>query len=120
MMPKRGSRRLEVDGVCYRWRESHRHQHFELRLEWWHGRGQMLVVLFPYRHLDAAAPWKVFRPIMTRRLLERVLGLARELDWQPTLRRSSLAVGPEQAFTLISDSDYRYSRNLVEKDGRYL
>lgn len=120
MMPKKGSRRLEVGGLCYRWRESHGHQHFELRLEWWHGRGQMLVVLFPYRHLDAAARWKVFRPIMTRRLLERVVGLARDLDWQPTLRRSILTVGPEQASTLVTGFDYRYSRDLVEKDGRYL
>lgn len=120
MMPKKGSRRLEVDGVCYRWRESHGHHHFELRLEWWHGRGQMLLVLFPYRHLDAAAPWKVFRPIITRRLLEGVVAFARRLAWQPTLRRPLLMIGSEQSSTLVRDTDYRYSKDLVEKGGRYL
>lgn len=57
---------------------------------------------------------------MTRRLLEGVVAFAQRLAWQPTLRRPPLGIGPEKSSTLVRDTDYRYSKDLVDKGGRYL
>ncbi len=42
MLPKKRSRRVIIDGAVYRWRESHGHRTFEVRVELFDEPGQLL------------------------------------------------------------------------------
>src|SRR5690242_12905241 len=110
MLPKKGSRRIDVGGVVYRWRESHGRHAFELRLELFASPGAMLVVEFPYRHLDAESPNHVYRPVMTKRLLTDVIAYGTAHGWLPAKAGPAVAIAIADAATLVSDYDYRYSK----------
>lgn len=120
VLPRKGSRRVVVDGVTYRWREGHGAREFEVRLERFEAPGQLLVARFPYRHLDPQRPARVYRPVMTRRLLASLVEAALAEGWTPAARGPLWTLSPERAASLVGDYDYRYSKWTVRlADGRY-
>ena len=119
-LPKKGSRRVVVGGVTYRWRESHGHQAFELRVEHFEAAGQLLFVPFAYLHLDRARPDDVYRPIMTHRVLAAVVEQGLALGWRPEIQGPLLSIAPEVTATLVTHYDYRYSKWTIRSGSRYV
>lgn len=120
MLPKKGSRRVTVDGVVYRWRESHGHRSFELRVERFDDPGQLLFAPFAYLHLDPTHGSHVYRPIMTHSVLREVIerGLAR--GWTPERSGPPFSLDLADTAALVSEYDYRHSKWIVKKDDRYV
>lgn len=120
MLPKKGSRRVTVEGTIYRWRESHGHKHFELRLEHFEKPGQLLCVFFRYLHLDAEAPAHVYRPIMTHRVLSAAVECGLRGGWRPEVPGRLVTVDANASAELVSAYDYRYSKWTINSGDRYL
>lgn len=119
MLPKKGSRRVTFEGTVYRWRESHGHRYFELRVEQFDPPGQLLCALFAYRHLDATEPRNVYRPIMTRSLLGRVIKQGLKMGWKPEAEARVLTIDAAASARLVTEYDYRYSKWIFESNGLY-
>jgi len=120
VLPKKGSRRVTVDGVVYRWRESHGHRHFELRIEHFEQPGQLLVIHFAYLHLDPAQPLHVYRPIMTHRVLSAVVAQGRARGWTPERAGAALDLDEREGAAIVSEYDYRYSKWIAKRGDRYV
>jgi hypothetical protein len=108
---------VTVDGVTYRWRESHGHRAFELRIEHFARCAQLLVVTFPYLHLDRVRPDNVYRPIMTHRVLAAVVERGLALGWRPERKAPQLAI---DGTALVTSYDYRHSKWTVRAGDRYV
>lgn len=108
MLPKRGSRRVTVHGALYRWREGRGRNVFELRVEAFDEPRQTLLVQFEYRYLDPDHPQRVYRPIMTVRVLEAAIGLGLTCGWTPDKAGPLVTIPPSRAASLVTDYDYRY------------
>jgi hypothetical protein len=117
MLPKKGSRRTQFQAVAYRWRESHGNQAYELRVELFESPGQLLFVKFPYRHLEPAWPNRVYRPIIVRKVLHRVIEFALANGWHPDGRGTFEIADASQA-ELMSIHYYRYSRDVAYSERR--
>jgi len=117
---KKRSRRITVDDVGYRWRESHGAHAMELRVELFATPGAVLLVEVPYLHLNAEYPSFVYRPVFTNRIVAAVIREALTQGWEPASHAGRLHLAGEEGARFVTTSDYRECRDVVRSGDRYV